>query len=320
MSDVVSKFLLLSVLLGASTVAGWAARKLGWLKEAWAEPVMTGVFLAYSVVGFLSIWIIRMSVSDFWLPGLGAVHVILMTGLGLAAGRAFFRDRAEAGLFGIAAGMGNNGATMGAFVAYLLYGGEGLGLSSVLCAMWTPLVVVFLFPIARGYSPQRPEGSLARLIFRSVFDWRSIGLPLAIAGIVLSLCRVDYPPVLLQWKVMDILMWGSTAMAYFGIGMRLHVSHVWGYRKSLALLAVARFAVAGAVGVGLCLLTGLTRWPLEGTARSVFVMQTFVPTAVTMVAMANMFRLRPEQASILFVLNTFMYVILVLPFVLWFFR
>ena len=132
--------------------------------------------------------------------------------------------------------------------------------------------------------------------------------------------KVEYPPVLRDWRVMDVLMWGSTSLAYFGIGMRLHVSHVWGFRKGLALLAVARFAVAGAVGVGLCLLADLTPWPLAGTARSVFVMQTFVPTAVTMVAMANMFRLRPAQASILFVLNTFMYVILVLPFVLWFFR
>jgi hypothetical protein len=38
-----------------------------------------------------------------------------------------------------------------------------------------------------------------------------------------------------------------------------------------------------------------------------------------MVAMANMFRLRPAQASVLFVLNTFMYVLVVLPLVLWFF-
>ena len=236
MSPIVSKFLMLSVLLGASTVAGYLSRKLGWLKEAWAEPVMTGVFLAYSVVGFLSIWILPMSVSDFWLPGLAAVHVILMTGLGLLLGRLLFRDRAEAGLFGIAAGMGNNGFTMGAFVAYLLFWDAGLNLSSILCVMWTPLVVLFLFPIARGYSPQRPEASLGRLIFRSVFDWRSIGLPLSIAGIVLSMWPVNYPPVLKQCKVMDILMWGSTALAYFGIGMRLHVSGVWENRRPILWL------------------------------------------------------------------------------------
>jgi predicted permease len=320
MSPIVAKFLIMNGVLVPSTLAGYFARRLGWLKEDWAEPVMTFVFLAYSVVGLLSIWILPMSASDFWLPGLAAVHVILMTGAGLALGKLLFRDRVESGLFGIAAGMGNNGFTMGAFVAFLIYGTAGLNLSSILCVMWTPLVVVFLFPITRGYSPQRPEGSLAHLIFRSIFDWRSIGLPLSLAGIALSLGRVPYPQPLLDWKVMDILMWGSTALAYFGIGMRLHISNVWPYRKSLAWLGVSRFALAAAVGVGLVWLMDLSPWPLTGTPRQVLLIQTFTPTAVTMVAMANMFKLRPAQASVLFVLNTFLYLLCVLPLVLWLFR
>ena len=314
-----TKFLVMAALLGVSTLGGYLARRLGWLKERTAEPVMTFVFLAYSVVGFLSIWSISLRLADFWLPGLGAVHVIVMTGVGLALGRLLFRDRAEGGLFGISVGMGNNGFTMGAFVAYLAYGAQGLGLANIFCVMWTPLVVLFLFPIARGYSAHRPAGSLGRLIFRSVFDWRSIGLPLAIAAIVLSLCRVPYAPILRDWKVMDVLMWPSTALAYFGIGMRLHVRHVWPYRKSLAWLAVARFGLAGAVGWGLAMATGWTAHPLSGMARDVFLIQTFVPTAVTMVSIANMFDLRPAQASVLFVLNTFLYVLCVLPFVLWLF-
>jgi predicted permease len=319
MSPGVVKFLIMFGVLAPSTLGGYLARKLGWLKETWAEAVMTFVFLAYSVVGLLSIWILPMSLSSFWLPGLAAVHVIVMTGVGLAMGRLLFADRAEGGLFGIAAGMGNNGFTMGAFVTFMLYQTVGLNLSSILCVMWTPLVVVFLFPIARAYSPQRPADSLARLIFRSIFDWRSIGLPLSIAGIALSLGRVPYPAVLGDWKVMDILMWGSTALAYFGIGMRLHVSHVRQYLRSIVALAVARFALALGVGLAIVFLMGLTPWPLTGTARKVFVIQSFTSTAVTMVAMANMFRLRPAQASVLFVLNTFMYVLVVLPLVLWFF-
>jgi predicted permease len=319
MQPTVVKFLIMAGVLAPSTLGGYLSRKLGWLKEAWGEPVMTFVFLAYSVVGLLSIWILPMSASSFWLPGLAAVHVILMTGVGLLLGKLLFRDRVEGGLFGISAGMGNNGFTMGAFVTYMLYGDAGLNLSSILCVMWTPLVVIFLFPIARAYSPQRPADSLGRLIFRSVFDWRSIGLPLSLAGIALSMGGVAYPAVLNQWKVLDILMWGSTALAYFGIGMRLHVSDVWQYRKSLAALGVARFVLAAGAGAGLLFLMNLTPWPLTGTARNVFLIQSFTSTAVTMVAMANMFHLRPAQASVLFVLNTFLYVLCVLPLVLWFF-
>jgi hypothetical protein len=50
------------------------------------------------------------------------------------------------------------------------------------------------------------------------------------------------------------------------------------------------------------------------------VVEAFVPTAVTMVAVANMFRLRPQEASIFFVVNTLMYLAFVLPWVLLFFQ
>jgi predicted permease len=51
----------------------------------------------------------------------------------------------------------------------------------------------------------------------------------------------------------------------------------------------------------------------------VYVVQAFVPTAITSVAVANMFNLRPDEASALFVANTAMYLVLVLPVVFWLF-
>ena len=38
---------------------------------------------------------------------------------------------------------------------------------------------------------------------------------------------------------------------------------------------------------------------------------------VTMVAICNMFGLRPREASVLFIANTVMYLVLILPLVLW---
>jgi predicted permease len=84
-------------------------------------------------------------------------------------------------------------------------------------------------------------------------------------------------------------------------------------------LAVVRFGVAAAVGVALSWLTWLTPWPLHGLRWNVNVVESFVPTAVTMVAVANMFSLRPREASALFVVNTVMYLVLVLPVVFWIF-
>ena len=63
----------------------------------------------------------------------------------------------------------------------------------------------------------------------------------------------------------------------------------------------------------------LTPLPLTGLARKVFLVESTVPTAVTMVAIANMFSLHPRLGSLMFVTNTLGYLLLVLPWVLWIF-
>ena len=83
-----------------------------------------------------------------------------------------------------------------------------------------------------------------------------------------------------------------------------------------------RFLAGAAVGLGLLALTALTPWPLRwGTLPvNVCLIESFVPMAVTVVAIANMFHLKPREASLLFVANTLMYLVLVMPFVMWAFR
>ena len=66
-------------------------------------------------------------------------------------------------------------------------------------------------------------------------------------------------------------------------------------------------------------MTWWTPLALRDLRWNVVVVQSFVPTSVTMVALANMFDLRPREASALFVVNTAMYLLLVLPVVMWLF-
>ena len=85
----------------------------------------------------------------------------------------------------------------------------------------------------------------------------------------------------------------------------------------IAGLAVVRFGVGVGLGLAIAALTRLTPWPLEGITRQAFLIQAFVPTAVIVVAISNMFDLRPQTASVLFVTNTLAYLVGVLPWVLW---
>jgi hypothetical protein len=208
---------------------------------------------------------------------------------------------------------------MGAFVLYLLYGEPALGLANIYFAFFVPMVIVVMYPLARHYATESPGRSLTSLIVSSLLDWRSLGLPLSLVAVVLSVGRIPRPTQVLTWHLVDALVYVITPLAFFGIGLRLQLSKVLPLTRALTWLACVRFLLGAAVALGLAWLTRFTPWPFHDLRWKVYVIEGFVPSAVTMVAVANMFGLRPREASVLFVGNTLMYLVLVLPIVFWIF-
>jgi predicted permease len=273
----------------------------------------------YTSVGLLTVWGTRLQGSDVALPVWAALHMVLMIVIGLATAGWFARDRAERGLFAIVAGTGNNGFTGGAFVLYLLYGEEAMGLANIYIMLFLVVAVAVMYPLARHFADETPRSSLTRLILRSLFDWRSIGLPVVLGAMLLSAYGVARPGWIARARVVDILVYTITPLAFFGIGLRLHFSKVPHLLRLVAGLALMRFLVALGVGLAVAWLAQFTLWPITGLRWKVYVIESFVPTAITAVAIAHMFRLRPDEASVLFVVNTAMYLVLVLPVVFWVF-
>jgi predicted permease len=223
-------------------------------------------------------------------------------------------------LFAIAAGTGNNGFTMGAFVLFLLFGEAGMALGNLYIVLIIPAAVLFLYPLARHYSSAQPNGSLAGLMWRSLLDWRSLGLPVVGLAIFISLAGVPRPNWVRDWRVVDVLAYTITPLAFFGIGLRLRLGGLLPLGRMIIALAGARFLLALGLALAMMAVMNWTPWPLEDLRRSSFLIQGFVPTSVTMVAIANMFRLRPAEASVLFVSNTVLYLLAVFPIVLWLHR
>jgi predicted permease len=180
--------------------------------------------------------------------------------------------------------------------------------------------VLLAFPMAKHFASEQPGGPMWRLVMRSLLDWRSIGLPMAVAGIALSVLSVPRPAAIDQLRVVEILMYAINIAAYFGIGLQLEMSYVPVLKKLIVGLAFTRYILGAVTGLGLVALTLLTPWPLHGVAREVVLIESFVSTAVTNVAVASMFGLRPKEASVLFVTNTLLYLVVVLPLVLWMYR
>ncbi len=313
---VVVKFIVTVGVILLSMLAGYLARRTRLMREEPAELIMTLVLVfGYPSVGCLSTWVTPLSLEVAWLPALGAIHVGAMMVIGIFAGR-FLTDRMKIrGLFALACGLGNAGFTMGGFIIFQLFGQEGLGLVSVYSLMWIPMVVLAAYPVARHFAGHGAGGSLGRMMLRNLLDWRSAGLLAVTAGIILSVSGTPRPEIISHLHLVDILIFVVTAAAYFSVGLRLHLGRASSLKKYLLALAGIRFVVGAAVGFALVSATVLTPCPLLGLGRKVFLIEAFVPTAVTMVAVSNMFSLRPRTASVLFVVNTLMYLLGVLPVV-----
>jgi predicted permease len=320
MSDLALKFVITAVVVVCATAGGYICRKLGLLADLAAERIMTFVAVfGYPSVGFLSVWGTRLQSGDVVLPVMAAAHAVLMIFISLALARWVAVDRQEQGLLGLAGGVGNNGFTMGAFVLYLLYGEPGMGLANIYILLFMAVVVLVMYPLARRYAGTASSQSLGALMRRSILDWRSVGLPVVVVAIVFSAMSIPRPGLVAKWRLVDVLVYTVTPLAFFGIGLRLSFSRILPLWRSHLWLGATRFGLCAATGVGLAWLTWLTPWPIKELRWNVFVIEAFVPTSVTMVAVANMFDLRPREASVLFVINTILYLVLVLPVILWLF-
>lgn len=322
------KFAMTILVIAAATTAGWLARRTGLLREELAKPLMTALAVAgYAPVGFLAIWGIRVTAADLWLPMIGFVQYAALALLGIAlAGKLLPRlhrsddedsPREETGMFGCACGFGNHGFTMAGFVVYLIAGDEGLGHSTIY-AMYTFFALVLVsYSIARHYAGHVRAGTgLGRLLLGSIFNWRSISMPVFLTAITLSAFGVPRPDFVADYHVIDWLMVPLIALAYFVIGLRLHLSGMRRVLGLLGLLLVMRHGVALLLGIGLLAAASLTPWPPTGINRMILLIQASVPMAVLNVSVANMFGLAPRKASTLFVLNSAIYLAVGVPIIL----
>ena len=301
-----------------SMAGGYAAQKLNWLGQRAGKIIMTAVMVAgYSSVVLLAIWKMQLEARHIWLPILGAINTGAVALLAMVLAPLFARDRVERGLLSIHAGVANTGATMGGLVLLGLFGEAGLELASVYFLMWMPFVVLVLYPIARHYSPTHAGGSLGKLMVRSVFNWRSIGLLMGVIGLTLSLCNIPLPDVITRWHVPKVMVYATTIAAYFAIGLRLDLRQLSSLWRLSAGLALMRFVVAGGIAWGLVALTRLTAWPLTGAGAGTVIIQGVMPTAVAAAAVANMFDLDSSKSSGLFLINTLAFLAAVLPVIFW---
>lgn len=315
---VITRFILIVSGITIAAAVGYLARKRNWLDETLAGPLMFyTVIFGWTPASCLVLWKLPLQWSLVAIPILSTLLPVLLAPFGYAFARLHRLDAKAAGTFIVAAGISNIGFTMGGFVCYCLFGDLGLGYANLFAASWAVPYVGFYYPLARRYGD--PNSRLdTRFILRTFFDLRSLPVLGTILGLALNLTQTPVPAVFETIHLLDILIILSVLISFAIVGLQIHFRHLAEGKTLHLSLAFIKFAVTPVlVGLMLLLARGIFG-ELPPVARDVVLIESFMPTAIFTVIIANLFDLNPKLASVLFLVNTILFLAIVLPLLTFF--
>ena len=321
MSPDTVRFLGFSLFGFASLATGYMVRRRGWLDEEASRSIhFHTVVWVWSAVLLLSLWRIPPQIENLWL--LVVQPIILVVGAYgvIPLAKLMGWTRHQTGVMAIAAGLSNNGFTLGAYLCYSLLhpSDEALAYAMAYVSVTNVSVVLLIYPLAHHYGEfATKHGSLARLIFRSYFDVRALPMYGALAGVLLAVVGVPFPAFWERWRLLDTLFYIGAFGGYLGIGLRLRLGDSTRYLKHHILLFVVKFVGIPAIAMVLLMAINFTPRPLGELAQQVVLIQASMPCAIIVVMLANLFHLDVRMAGVIWMWNTAMFVVVPLPMILW---
>ena len=300
----------LAIIIGG-VLCGYLLRRLRILDECHGPKIsLLLVAVAIPVITCLSVWPIDIETRFTMLPVIQILSFTVILLICVKLSQFHSLGKADQGTFVLACALSNQGFTMGGLVCYLFFGAIGLGLSRIYVAFWPPMVVFILFPLAQSYSVQTGKKSIRAVIFKGICHVRSLSMVGLLMGIAFSRLRVPYPVWIETYYVLKILLIVGTFVSFGLVGLGLHLDHIGKYARLYLSQGFVKFIIAPLVSLVLVVLLGFRARELPG---AVAVIEAFMPTAVNCVLIANLFGLNTRMASALFVVNTVIFLVLVLP-------
>lgn len=333
------EFFALAIVSALSILAGYISRERGWLHEDFSRKIhWVTIVILWSSAGFFALWNLEPKIANLWVLVIEPLLVVIPAFLIIPLGKAIKLRRNQVGVLALAAGLRNSGFALGAFLAYaILPVGEllrqqgdvgqeqidALSISALAYGMLIVMtmsmaVVVFLFPMVQHFaSGDDDKQPIGRIIYKSFVDWKAMLFYSSAAGITLAYLRVPVPTIVFDWYILKGLIFAGSATAYFGIGMRLHIHHLKPHVKSHALVAAVKFLATPILTLGLLVIArNIGIAPPPGMLQQSFMLIAFMPTAIQVVIVANLFHLDARMAGSVWIVNTLIFLCLVLPTIL----
>ena len=298
------KFALFQVVILAPFLTGYLARKKFKTPKKTTKVILrSNIIIIEPLIVLWCIWGLKFTSDLILLPFAG----LFLAVLGLFCGFLFSPFLRIKGIrkqtFLISSSLANHGFTMGGFLCYFFLGEKGLGLSIIMVLYFIPYVYGFIFPSAKIASNKIPAST--RSLKKLILDPHNMPLFAMVLTIMLRLSGIKRPDINFPIEALLLL---SISLYYLSLGINFTSLEIKNLRKEHFALSVIKFLI-----VPFTTFIILRFINPDQTVMAVIMIQAFMPAAIFSVVTSVLFNLDTKIASSLFVLNTVIFLLIILP-------
>lgn len=264
------------------------------------------------------IWGLKLDMELIILPAAGILTVFT----GFLIGRLFVQflrlDKISRASYIITSSLSNQGMTMGGLLCFMIAGERGLALASIYIIYYLPFVFTVIFPYAKISAAKNSDTGTGDSIF-SLKQFRSFflnlqNLPLAgiFVAVILQLCGISRPDFNFPLEVLLAL---AIAIYYLTLGINFKIGDLTSFMHELTAISLTKFVM-----IPLLTFIILQLIDFDRNIELVILLQSFSPAAIYSVISSILFDLDSRMTSGIFVMNSLLFLFVVMPFLMVFGR
>ncbi|MBN2039687.1 MAG: AEC family transporter [Spirochaetes bacterium] len=298
------KFIIFQIIIIAPFVTGYFSGKFPGNSLNTAKKLIKLNLVSFEpFVIFWSIWGLTLLFDQIFLPISGVAIVITGFLIGIITIPVLRLTGTSRKTYLISSSLANHGFTMGGFICYLLLGEKGIGLASIFTLYFLPYTFIFIFTYARTDSVKKLLS--IRGFINNFINLQNMPLYATFSALILNLAGIKRPEV---YMPIDVLLIISVGIYYFTLGLNFNFGNISSTCKEHLILAFTKFLILPAAVYIILNFTDLSH-----DVKTVILVESLMPAAVYSVITSILFDLDSKLASSLFVVNTILFLLFILP-------
>lgn len=263
--------------------------------------ILLDLVILEPIIIFWVIWGLSLERDQFFLPLAGLIMVTIGFFLGKLSLPLINADGKTRTSFLISSSLANHGFTMGGFICYLLAGEKGLALSAIFLIYFMPYTILVIFNFARLNS----SGNGKLKMKEYILNFQNLTLAAAVAAVLLNLSGIKRTEI--NFPIDPVVM-AAVTLNYFVLGININISTLKYLRADHYIIAAIKFLIIPVITSIVLQIVDLDR-----DIEKIILIQSFMPAAVYSVMTSILFDLDTELSSSIFIINTVIFIVLVLP-------